>query len=259
MRINFNLFFKQKDDQSPKNNSSLASASQSSNYGSKSSKGLTNNQKAVATKDSQASSTQQNSQNKQPKTTSNLDDFFNFLDIENLGASPAATETAKDKQSQSVNNEPSSEKPNGDNLSETKATLEISLKNSAELLKQLSSIGQIEHMHQLENQMKESMQLIEKLKSASSQQENGAESLEFNSNVSHQGIQKHLTSPSFFETINNYPNKLRTNTSIPANLNKHGDTQHLNGQYFVQNNGNIQYASQAQLTDPNIPINKSVC
>ena len=47
---------------------------------------------------------------------------------------------------------------NADNLSETKATLEISLKNSAELLKQLSSIGQIEQMHQLETQMRESMQ-----------------------------------------------------------------------------------------------------
>ena len=95
------------------------------------------------------------------------------------------------------------------------------------------------------------MQLIEKLKSASNQQETqGVDNLEFPNQINQ-------TSPSFFETINNYPNKLRTNTSIPANLNKHIENQPINCQYLVQNNNNIQFASQIQL-DPNIPVNKNV-
>ena len=53
--------------------------------------------------------------------------------------------------------------PNENNLTETAANLEMSLKNSAELLKQISSIGKMEHLQQLEQQMQQSMQLIEKL------------------------------------------------------------------------------------------------
>jgi len=57
--------------------------------------------------------------------------------------------------------------PVENNLTETAANHEMSLKNSAELLKQISSIGKMEHLQQLEQQMQQSMQLIEKLKSAS--------------------------------------------------------------------------------------------
>jgi hypothetical protein len=59
------------------------------------------------------------------------------------------------------------QQPTENNLTETAANLEMSLKNSAELLKQISSIGKMEHLQQLEQQMHQSMQLIEKLKSAS--------------------------------------------------------------------------------------------
>lgn len=58
-----------------------------------------------------------------------------------------------------------------ENLTQTKATLEMSLKSSAELLKQLSLVGNIEDLHKLEQKMQESMHLIEKLKSASKQQQ----------------------------------------------------------------------------------------
>jgi hypothetical protein len=56
------------------------------------------------------------------------------------------------------------------NLSETTANLELSLKNSAEILRNLSFAGKIENLQQLELQMQQSMQLVEKLKSASKQQ-----------------------------------------------------------------------------------------
>jgi hypothetical protein len=58
-----------------------------------------------------------------------------------------------------------------ENLTQTKATLEMSLKSSAELLKQLSLVGNIEDLHKLEQKMQESMHLIEKLKTASKQQQ----------------------------------------------------------------------------------------
>lgn len=51
------------------------------------------------------------------------------------------------------------------------ATLEMSLKNSTEILKQLSSVNNIEDLDKLERQMKESMQLVEKLKMQQQQQQ----------------------------------------------------------------------------------------
>ena len=69
---------------------------------------------------------------------------------------------------------------------------------------------------------------IEKLKWASNHQETqSVANLELPTQI-------HQTSLSFFETINNYPNKLRTNISIPANFNKHIENQQINCQYLVQ-------------------------
>lgn len=197
---------------------------------------------------------EQNVQKQPETTTSSLDDFFNFLDIETLGADKKA-EASKDQAQ--VKLEPSASK-NTDNLSETKATLEMSLKNSAELLKQLSSIGQIEQMHQLESQMRESMQLIEKLKSASG-----------NNNCSQQLVQPSTceVGNNFFQTINTYPNKLKTVTSIPSDLKQlgAGDGHESNAQNFQPNSSNnshnlsynqIQFSSQVHLKDnQDIPFN----
>lgn len=214
-----------------------------------------------------ADSTQNQQKQSSAKTSSNLDDFFNFLDVKNLGndsiipantnptAKPAktlskqpdkATTKLESNQPIELGNEILANCTNDDNLSATKATLEISLKNSAELLKQLSSIGQIDYMHQLESQMKESMQLIEQLKSASN---------------SHQVVKEDNTAGgNFFETINNYPNKLRTVTSIPSDLRQLEiiKEQSVNGgQYFQREN--IHYPSQVQLNSrSDIPFSKNV-
>lgn len=256
-------------DQSPCN--SINSANLISNQKSKS-----NVQKLAA--NNEVMSQEPTHQKIAAKTSSSLDDFFNFLDIENLGTNNESKSGKKDsknktlaKKEMSSENELSSlsnnlnqmqkhissglENKNPDNLSETKATLEMSLKNSAELLKQLSSIGQIEHMHQLENQMKESMQLIEKLKSASSSQQI-INPVEMTSECKTPGP------GNFFETINNYPNKLKTVTSIPSDLKKIGSmNQHAaNGdQNFQQANSvNLQYTSQIQINNnSNIPSNKN--
>lgn len=87
------------------------------------------------------------------------------------------------------------------------ATLEVSLKNSAEILKQLSSAGQIEHLHQLEQQMKQSMQLIEKLKSLNN-------------------MQRHTDFPVYTESLRIATplnqNKLRSISSMPSNLKEMG-------------------------------------
>ncbi len=206
------------------------------------------------------------------KTSSSLDDFFTYLDIENLGNNSSTVTASNANTNASVangqqlikieaksNSEVVGAVSEADNLSETKATLEMSLKNSAELLKQLSSIGQIEHMHQLENQMKESMQLIEKLKSASS-----------SNNMQQSGVKGEAQeaiarNSSFFETINNYPNKLKTVTSIPSNLksiaylnNNVQQQQPITNGYFQQHGPH--YPSHNQLTNSNldIPFNKNV-
>lgn len=200
---------------------------------------------------------EQNIQKQPDTTTSSLDDFFNFLDIETLGADKKA-EASKDQNSEHQVKLETSASKNTDNLSETKATLEMSLKNSAELLKQLSSIGQIEQMHQLESQMRESMQLIEKLKSASG-----------NNNCGQQLMQPNAceVGNNFFQTINSYPNKLKTVTSIPSDLKQLGvgDGHETNSQNFQPNSSNnshnlsynqIQFSSQVHLKDKqDIPFN----
>jgi hypothetical protein len=139
-----------------------------------------------------------------PKTVSSLDHFFESLNVEELGSSKACSaeindnlnnsaseqqnkidlistqlklDTFKSKEALALahnnyNNNCNSNEANNEEskqLTETAANLEMSLKNSAELLKQISSIGQMEHLQQLEQQMQQSMQLIEKLKSASNQ------------------------------------------------------------------------------------------
>lgn len=86
---------------------------------------------------------------RQEPKPANLDNFFDVLNVQTMG----------------TDNELIHEKE----LSQTALTLEQSLKNSAELLKQLSSAGQLDHLHKLEKQMQQSMQLIEKLKLASQQ------------------------------------------------------------------------------------------
>ncbi len=204
------------------------------------------------------------------KTSSSLDDFFTFLDIENLGnstSSIASTVTTSNLKAEPLVNGHQTIKVDvknngeiagkGDNLSETKATLEMSLKNSAELLKQLSSIGQIEQMHQLENQMKESMQLIEKLKSASS-----SNSLQ-QSSVKDEA--KESKNSSFFDTINSYPNKLKTVTSIPSNLksiaylNNNVQHQHqpVTNSYLYQHGTHYSH-NQLASNNLEIPFDKNV-
>ena len=100
--------------------------------------------------------------------------------------------------------------PNDENLTTTAATLEMSLKNSAEILKQLSSVGNIEDLHKLERQMQESMQLIEKLKSASRQKQQ----LQHN----HSDHQMHQYSPPINQN-NCSGTKLRPVNSMPAAMN----------------------------------------
>ena len=145
-----------------------------------------------------------------------MDDFFNYLDIENLGTgelnSKLDVDTSKTnlkletKQSNEVklNGKPDliGVKEQPDNITETAATLEISLKSSAELLKQLSSTGHIEHLHLLEKQMRESMQFIERLKSASNTPKLQAfEHADLNNT--------HCESTNKLRTINSMPSNLR--------------------------------------------------
>ena len=196
-----------------------------------------NNQKSFNGESvNKSTSQQQQQQQKQTKSSSSLDDFFNFLDIENLGASN--TESTKTKTSNLVDNANSINNNNinvigsgqtesinklepqnkSDNLCETAATLEMSLKNSAELLKQLSSIGQIEHLHQLENQMKESMQLIEKLKHASNkQQTNSIQQHEYTTHETHLFHHNHSSTHNF-QANSGGSSKLRPISSMPSNL-----------------------------------------
>ena len=83
------------------------------------------------------------------------------------------------------------------------ATLEMSLKNSTEILKQLSSVNNIEDLDKLERQMKESMQLVEKLKMQQQQQQ-----------------QHHQNSPPL--SNDNSTNKLRLINSLPSDMNLGG-------------------------------------
>ncbi len=133
-----------------------------------------------------------------------------------------------------------------DNITETAATLEISLKSSAELLKQLSSTGHMEHLHLLEKQMKESMQHIERLKSANN-------------------------NPAAATTSNNNNNiKMRCANSVPSNLKE----LNVQKQYRLIASNNFQTAydlhsnhhhhhqqqqQQMALNDAkNIPLTKNV-
>jgi len=84
------------------------------------------------------------------------------------------------------------------------ATLEMSLKNSTEILKQLSSVNNIEDLDKLERQMKESMQLVEKLKMQQQQQQQ----------------QHHQNSPPL--SNDNSTNKLRLINSLPSDMNLGG-------------------------------------
>jgi len=124
-----------------------------------------------------------------------------------------------------------------DNITETAATLEISLKSSAELLKQLSSTGHMEHLHLLEKQMKESMQHIERLKSANN-------------------------NPPISQTNN----KMRCVNSVPSNL-KELNVQQKQYRLIASNNfqttydlySNQQQQQQLILNDAkNIPLTKNV-
>ena len=109
--------------------------------------------------------------------------------------------------------DPNGVKEQPDNITETAATLEISLKSSAELLKQLSSTGHIEHLHLLEKQMRESMQFIERLKSAS--------------NTPKLNTFEHTDLPNPHGELN-HNNKLRTINSMPSNLRELGKINNLN-------------------------------
>ena len=115
------------------------------------------------------------------------------------------TKESKNDSKQNGHTKPSQKsdiKEHPDNITQTPASLEIQLKSSAELLKQLSSTGHIEHLHLLEEQMKRSMQVIERLKSASNTPKPNQHSFE-QDNV---------------DTIN----KLRTINSMPSNLRELG-------------------------------------
>lgn len=127
----------------------------------------------------------------------NLDTFFDVLDVRTMG----------------TDNELVHEKE----LSQTALTLEQSLKNSAELLKQLSSAGQLDHLHKLEKQMQQSMQLIEKLKLAS-QQSNSLMNQE-------QDVR-----------TNDQTNGLRLVNSLPSNLRDFGQSSFLEKFNFQDKN-----------------------
>lgn len=102
-------------------------------------------------------------------------------------------------------------KENYKDLSQTALNLEMSLKSSAELLKQLSSAGHIEHLHKLEKQMQQSMQLIEKLKLASSKQQ-------LNQETANKIEKEHSVSDLNDSNYLNLNNKLRVVNSMPSNL-----------------------------------------
>lgn len=132
---------------------------------------------------------------RQEPKLANLDSFFDVLNVETMGTDAGLVDE-KD-------------------VSETALTLEQSLKNSAELLKQLSSAGQLDHLHKLEKQMQQSMQLIEKLKLASKQ--SGSQSTEAISQA----------------------NPLRVVNSMPSNLRDLGQTFLLDGFSFQAKNQNV--------------------
>ncbi|RNA01158.1 MKL myocardin 2 isoform X1 [Brachionus plicatilis] len=131
---------------------------------------------------------------RQEPKLANLDSFFDVLNVETMGTDAGLVDE-KD-------------------VSQTALTLEQSLKNSAELLKQLSSAGQLDHLHKLEKQMQQSMQLIEKLKLASKQ--SGSQSTE--------AISQN--------------NPLRLVNSMPSNLRDLGHSSMLDGFSFQAKNQN---------------------
>jgi len=149
------------------------------------------------------------------------------------------------------------QQPTENNLTETAANLEMSLKNSAELLKQISSIGKMEHLQQLEQQMHQSMQLIEKLKSASQ------------NSITSQPLPPPIPSPSPLLAHNNHINdlnrsmansseenlhkqksnndgtiKLRSINSMPANL-KELEALIQNQQVIVESHSRFQNQTQS--------------
>ena len=141
------------------------------------------------------------------------------------------------------------------NLNETTANLEMSLKNSAELLKQISSIGKMEHLQQLEQQMKQSMQLIEKLKSAS-QNSVSVVSVSPQPPLNHSvdilnnqvGVNSNSTSmmtPSSVKSDEISSLKLRTINSMPCNL-KELETLIQNQQLLIDSQNNRFQQDQMQ-------------
>lgn len=189
--------------------------------------------------------TNSNSNKKTPLNTNSnnsLDEFFEFLNVENMGSANTGGRESKEKIGKheietlstqlqldtfKTNLKHQQDKlvhENEKDLSQTALTLEMSLKNSAELLKQLSSAGHVEHLHKLEQQMQQSMQLIEKLKLASSKQQQ----------KQIQPEQRNVLN----SNLNN--NKIRIINSVPSNLDNLGITLENMQHYSSNNNINKQ-------------------
>lgn len=132
--------------------------------------------------------------------------------------------TSKGAASFSSSSTPSSSEEN--NLTKTAATLEMSLKNSAEILKQLSSVGNIEDLHKLERQMQESMQLIEKLKSTATaasrqkqQRQHQTQQMHMQHSPPPPSMHNNTSSGSFTNGNAVAAVKLRLINSMPASMN----------------------------------------
>lgn len=115
------------------------------------------------------------------------------------------------------------------------ATLEMSLKNSTEILKQLSSVNNIEDLDKLERQMKESMQLVEKLKMQQQQQQ-----------------QHHQNSPPLSNDNDNSTNKLRLINSLPSDMNLGGIDIKKQDSNVYQFEGLMRELTSSTNTEPNL-------
>ena len=106
-------------------------------------------------------------------TSSSLDNFFEFLNVEKLGANNTECGEnnnieylSKQLQLDALKTQVNGKEESNLSAAETAAHLEMSLN---EILKQLSSADNIDHLQKLEQKMQKSMQLIEKLKSQQQQ------------------------------------------------------------------------------------------
>lgn len=176
-------------------------------------------------------------------TSSSLDNFFEFLNVEKLGASNSECGEnnnieylGKQLQLDALKTQANGKEESNLSAAETAAHLEMSLN---EILKQLSSADNIDHLQKLEQKMQKSMQLIEKLKSQQQQQpatSNQTANINSNNNQIHHtqsSMNLGQTNKSFSGKVNGIgemqPNsdaglgKIRVVNSMPCNLKELGE------------------------------------